>query len=295
MPAQIADLWTPEKWAQAVRERAAQSPGLLSRQLGVVKYDTQFDLAASGPGETAAVTAWTDQSDVDDAEQVEDTAPADGTEQGGVTLTAPILSRVTASSFTAAALEVALADTQERSQEPPALASIVQRRLMQRQRTLVSILRGCFGSAFQSAPNAALSSLRYDYFSEDPGETVAEDYQLPLARWIDGKAALGELESQVAVFFCHPTIAAEMERRDKDDGGGTTREPLIQNGRILGARIIPSNDLVRDGGTSGKVFDSYLLTRSCFAHGEQPQLATKQAADPYALSVASLAIEKVPP
>jgi hypothetical protein len=155
---------------------------------------------------------------------------------------------------------------------------MTERRLKQRQKTLVAVLRGICGTAGAANAAAPLSAVRVGGTTAEPfdesGNDATSSQVVSPDLFIDAKYLLGELANDLArgVFFCHPNIKAKLEKLDAD--GFKTGKPSDLPFEITTYRNVPiftSDDLVRAGTTNGYVYDSYLIVRGTIAYGEKGQ------------------------
>jgi hypothetical protein len=154
------------------------------------------------------------------------------------------------------------------------------RRSKQRNATLLALLRGAFGGLGASGVNAALKPVRFDAFSEDGDNPDSANHSLiDVNAFLNAKALMGELQNDLAngAIFMHSQIEAQLEKLDAVSF--KTAEPGLQSGlpfRIRTYRGIPvfiSDLLVRAGGTSGFVYETYILGNGIVAYGDKPQTA----------------------
>jgi hypothetical protein len=266
----IANLWTPDVWVRGARERQATFPSIFNS--GAVIKSGLLDEIATGPGVAANVPFFKDITDQDDEIQVEDTAPSDQgiTAEKGV---ATILNRVTKNSAAALAGQVSGTDP-----VTEILDQVVERRLKQHQKSLLSILRGLFGSAGAANAAAALSAVRLGGVVSEPfdesGNDATADQLFSPDMFIDAKALMGELQDSLrnGILFLHSNIRARLEKLDKD--GFKTGKPSDLPFEITTYRGIPiviSDALVRAGTDNGFVYDTYLLGRNTVGYGSKPQ------------------------
>lgn len=262
MPTSIADLWVPDVWVPALREKANSQPSLVNS--GAVVKSPEFDAIASGPGTAAKIPFIKDLTDQDDEIQKEDHAPTNQKAGSGIQ-NAPILNRVTSNDATALAAAVSGVDVVSEI-----LVQLGLRRLKQRQKTLLSILRGNFV--------AALAANSGDYFSEDASTVLAGasagNYLADADKIIDIVARLGELGDATAngFMFVHPQIRAALLKQDENDFERTSENGRLILERYKGVPLYTSNLLRRAGTTSGYVYDSYIVAGGVIAYGEKPQL-----------------------
>ena len=149
MPTTISDLWIPDIWLQTMREKQATFPTLLNS--GVVVDNPRASELASGPGEVATIPFFKDITDQDDEIQVENAEPTVDNKITSGQMKAVACNRVCKSSATAFAAQL--------SGEDPVgeiVAQMAQRRLKQRQKTLLAMVRGAFGSVGASGVAAPL-------------------------------------------------------------------------------------------------------------------------------------------
>ena len=264
---EIADLFTPDIWLRALREKMATFPSLLNS--GVAVSDAVFDAIASGAGTKANIPFFKDITDDADAIQVENSAPTDGQITTGTQI-APILNRVTSNAVTALSGQV--------SGEDPAGAitdQIVARRMKQRQTTLLSVLRGAFDGTGAKDAAAELSENRLEYFDES-GLDATADQTFSADLFITGKALLGELADELAggALWIHPNVLATLEIADKESFKDGVESGLPFTVRTYrGVPIFVSSQLRRNGTTNGSVYETYLLARGIVAKGEKPQVS----------------------
>lgn len=273
MPTSISNLWAPAIWIPAIREKQTTFPSLLNS--GVAVMAPVLDAAASGPGTSVNIPSLRDITDQDDEIQVENTAPTtDNVITSGLQV-APVLNRVWKTSSTALAAQVSGADPVD------AVTSMLgQSRQKRRQKTLLAILRGLFGTAVAANGAAALSALRLGGTSAEPfdesGLDATSEQLFSPDMFIDAKAILGELADELAngVMWMHPNIKARLEKLDAD--GFKSGVPSGLSFTITTYRGIPlytSESLVRAGSTSGYVYDTYIASRGSIGIGEKPQAA----------------------
>lgn len=258
----IANLFTPAVWSRlpaATREQFSKLPTLFASP--VVVKSPEFDGYASGPGTTINVPFFKDITDASDSIQIEDTAPSTDNITAGVQV-APILNRVSPNG--ASALSAAVSGTD------PVGAIALQlavKRAKQRQATLVSTIRGAFGTA--------LSSMSLNAFVEAENQQVAGNHFITRDRFLDAIKALGELKAMLEMggaIWTHPDIETALNKLDHENIT-TIRDA---DGRVIlktyqGIPLYLSDDLVRNGTTSGKVYDTYVFGPSSLAYGEKPQ------------------------
>lgn len=289
MPVLISDLWTPAVWVDELAEKQATFPSLLNS--GIVARSQQLNEIASGPGVTANIPFFKDITDQSDEVQIENTGPTTDNGQPSGLQVATVLNRVTKNSAAALAVQVSGSDPVGQM-----VSALVARRLKQRQKSLLSMLRASFGVfnvAAGTAANAAgpLSAVRYGgvtaeiFIETTAGQTAANKISADV--FIQSKALMGELADDLTqgVFWCHPNIRAALEVLD-----AASFKTGIQSGlpfnitTYRGIPIFTSEALVRVGTTSGFVYDSYILAPGIVGMGDKPQLGD-------VLDVASLQLD----
>jgi hypothetical protein len=264
MPTTISDLWIPDIWLQTMREKQATFPVLLNS--GVVVDTPKAAELASGPGEVATIPFFKDITDQDDEIQVENAEPAVDNKITSGLMKAVACNRVCKSSATAFSAQL--------SGEDPVgeiSAQMVQRRLKQRQKTLLAMIRGAFGSAGASGVAAPLQAVRVDAFDESGNDATAEQL-MGVELFINAKSLMGELADDLmdGALWIHPTVLAALELADETSFDKASRGPwTIRTYR--GIPIYVSESLVRAGATSGYVYETYLLAKGIVARGEKPQ------------------------
>ncbi|MCP5515674.1 MAG: hypothetical protein H7A45_00270 [Verrucomicrobiales bacterium] len=264
MPTTISDLWIPDVWLATMREKQATFPSLLNS--GVVVDNPKAAELATGPGEVAVIPFFRDITDQDDEVQVENQEPTVDNKITAGQMKAVACNRVTKNSATAFSAQL--------SGEDPVgemVAQMVQRKLKQRQKSLLAMLRGAFGSAGASGVDAALKAVRMDAFDES-GNDATVDQLMSIDLFIDSKGLMGELADDLSngALWLHPTILGALEKADETSFDKASRGPwTIRTYR--GIPIYVSESLVRAGTTNGYVYDTYLLARGIVARGEKPQ------------------------
>ena len=264
MPTTISDLWIPDIWLQTMREKQATFPTLLNS--GVVVDNPKATELASGPGEVATIPFFKDITDQDDEIQVENAEPTVDNKITSGQMKAVACNRVCKSSATAFAAQL--------SGEDPVgeiVAQMAQRRLKQRQKTLLAMVRGAFGSAGASGVAAPLKAVRVDAFDES-GTDATSAQLMGIELFIQAKSLMGELADDLmdGALWLHPTILAALELADETSFDKASHGPwTIRTYR--GIPIYTSEALVRAGTTNGFVYDTYLLAKGIIAKGEKPQ------------------------
>jgi hypothetical protein len=247
-----------------MREKQATFPSLLNS--GVVVDNPKATELASGPGEVATIPFFRDITDQDDELQLENAEPTIDNKITAGQMRAIACNRVCKSSATAFSAQL--------SGEDPVgeiVAQMVQRRLKQRQKTLLAMVRGSFGSAGINGVAAPLKAVRVDAFDESGNDATA-DHLMGIELFINAKSLMGELADDLmnGALWMHPTILAALELADETSFNKVSHGPwTIRTYR--GIPIYTSEALVRAGTTNGFVYDTYLLARGIVAKGEKPQ------------------------
>lgn len=273
MPVLISDLWIPAEWVNALHERQATFPSLFNS--GVAARGELFDGFAAGPGNTVNIPFFKDITDQADEVQVENTAPATDNGQPSGLMVATQLNRVSKNSSGAMAAQMS-------GSNPTAaiVSAIAERRLKQRQTTLISILRGAFGTGAQALNAAAplsanrLGGVTAEPFSETGVGAPAGDFMSPTL-FVNSCTLLGELADGLkqGCFLVHPNIRAALQILDSLNFK-TLQKPSDLPFDLETYRDVPmfvSNNLVRAGGVNGFVYDSYIISKGTVAYGEKPQ------------------------
>ena len=278
--ATISNLWTPAIWIQGMREKQATFPSILNS--GVAVTNAIFDGIAAGAGTSANIPFFRDISDQSDAPQAEDTAPAIQGITSGLQV-APILNRETNNRVTALAAQTSGSDPVGEF-----VNVLVERRMKQRNATLIALLRGAFAGLGASGATAALDDVRLDSFDET-GTDATTVQTMGADLFITGKALLGELADTLinGALIAHPNVIASLERSDKDSFKTILESNLpFRITTYRGVPLFSSSLLARAGTTNGYVYETYLLASGIVAHGSKPQVGGTPA-NP-AIDVASL-------
>jgi hypothetical protein len=274
MPQLLATLWTPAIWIKAMKEPQATFPALFNS--GTVIQSDLMDGIAAGAGTSANIPFLKDITDQADEVQVEATAPINDQGAPGDVQNFPILNRVTKNSATALAAQVSGADPVTH-----VIESLTARRLKQRQTTTIAVLRGLMGTAGALNAAAPLSAVRYGGTVAEPftenGAQAGEQYLMTPDLFIKTKALMGELQDTLknGCLLMHPDIKARLEILDALNFK-TLIKPSELPFDITTYRDIPlflSQSLVRAGGQSGFVYDTYLIAKGTIGYGEKAQAA----------------------
>jgi hypothetical protein len=183
----IAALWTPDIWIPGTREKMRLFPSLINSP--VVVQTPQFDAIASGAGVSANIPFVKDASRTADEIQVENAAATKNALTSGKQVCV-ILNRQNA--FDASALA-----SQVSGMNPDALGESMFQlggaRVMNRQTTMLNILRGCFGGgAATNSAAAQLSAVRIEAFGEN-APSPSSDNKFNPDLFIAAKSLMGEL------------------------------------------------------------------------------------------------------
>jgi hypothetical protein len=264
----VAALWVPAIWTEAVREKQNTFPVIFNSN--AVLKSPLLDEIATGGGVSANIPFFKDITDQDDEVQVEDTAPSTQGIGSGVQV-APILNRVTKSGVTALSSAVTGEDVVGEITD-----QLAERRAKQRQKQLLAHVRGAFGTSPGAAlaGAAALQGVRRSVASEtgaSPPATAIMSSEL----WIDTVSLMGELQNDLinGAFFCHSQVKAGLQKADAASFKTGIESGLPFNiTTYRGVPLFVCDMLVRNGTTSGLVFDSYLMSRGVVGYGTKPQL-----------------------
>lgn len=262
----IADLWVPDIWIPGVTEKMRTLPSILNS--GIVTQTDEMNRLASGAGATVNIPFYRDVTDDDDEPQVEDTEPTIG-KIASAKQVAPILNRV--KPYSASALSAAVSGT-----DPIAeiLAQLGRGRLKRRQKVLIALLRGAFGTAVGAVIDAAaaLADCRLEA-ADEAGNDASNDQLISSSLIIESLALLGELQEDVrdGAMLCHPDIRAALLEQDENSFERKS-EGAFTIERYKGMPVYVSNALRRAGVTNGSVYDTYIMARGVVGFGEKPQL-----------------------
>jgi hypothetical protein len=261
----IADLWVPDIWIPGVTEKMRNLPSILNS--GILIQTDELNRLASGAGATVNVPFYKDVTDDDDEPQVEDTEPIPG-KIAALKQVAPILNRV--KPYSASALSAAVSGTDPIGE---ILAQLGRGRLKRRQKVLIGLLRGAFGTAPGAAIGGAapLSACRVDA-ADEIGNDATNAQLISSSLLIDALALLGELQEDVrdGAMLCHPDIRAALLEQDENSFERKS-EGAFTIERYKGIPLFVSNALRRAGVTNGFVYDTYIVARGIVGFGEKPQ------------------------
>lgn len=264
----VSDLWVPQVLQEGMTEPVVERAAFLDS--GVVATNEIVTAAASGPG-TAIQIPFIVSPNHDDELQVQDTAPAMNKLGSGLQVAA-ITNRVSTLGGTALAGQLS-------GVKPGGdlisvlLAEIQSLRKRQRNRTVLAQVQGLFHTASTPAANTgALKALRLDQFLEDGGTPLATNL-IDSEMMLDAIALSGENSAyfEKGGVMMHSVIANALLKQDQID--------VIRNsdGEIIlrvwkGLVVTVSDKLVRDGGTSGKVYTTFIFGKGSIAMGDKPQV-----------------------
>ena len=260
-------------WVKSMLETQATFPNLFNSD-AVLKSDF-LDERAAGPGTSVNIPYLKDITDQNDEIQVEDTAPTVDNGAPGDVQNFPLLNRVTKNSVTALSVQVSGADPVGRI-----ISSMVMRRLKQRQKTFVAMLRGLFGTAGAANVAAPLSAVRLGGTVNEPftesGNGATDAQLIDSDKFIDTCTLLGELSEDIAnggCILCHPNVRARLQKIDSQSFALVILKSQVPY-KLTTYRDIPlfvSNALVRAGTNNGFVYDTYILSKDAVGYGEKPQ------------------------
>lgn len=261
----IADLWVPDIWIPGVTEKMRNLLSILNS--GILTQTDEMNRLASGAGATVNVPFYKDVTDDDDEPQVEDTEPTVG-KMGALKQVAPILNRVKA--YSASGLSAAVSGSDPVGE---ILAQLGRGRLKRRQKVLIALLRGAFGTAPGAAINAAaaLSACRVEA-ADESGNDATNAQLISSSLVIDALALLGELQEEVrdGAMLCHPDIRAALLEQDENSFERKS-EGAFTIERYKGIPVYVSNALRRAGVTNGFVYDTHIVARGVVGFGEKAQ------------------------
>jgi hypothetical protein len=268
----IANLWIPAVWVQSMRERQAHFPALWNS--GIVARAELFDGIASGPGIGANIPFLYDETDQLDEVQVENTPPVNDNIQPGNVMYVPIMNRVYKATSSALAKQL--------SGAMPMAACIdqmVERRLKQRQTTLINMLRGVLGTGGAANAAACLSAARLGGTINEPftenGAGAPQNNLVDPDKFIYTSALLGELEDalRAGCILTHQNVKARLRALDRLNFRTTVMQSQLPwtIETYCDVPIFTSDYLARAGADSGFVYDTYLMAKGTVAYGEKPQ------------------------
>jgi hypothetical protein len=274
---QIANLWTPDIWLRALNENLSKLPSVINSGVAINRPD-MVELA-TGAGIAGTIPLWADVTDDDEAIQIENTAPT----RKNITATTqivPILNRVLSYEATALSGQVSTGNPVEAIDQ--ITRQLGMSRLKRRQKTLIALLRGVFGTLDQTADEAegCLRANRYDVFDES-GNDATSTHLFDADKFNAATALLGENADELigGAMLVHPIVYANLKSLDKENfkEGVESGLPFRVN-TYQGIPIFRSSLLKRAGGTNGSVYETYVLRRGIVGMGDKPQIAGGQDA-----------------
>lgn len=272
----ISDLWTPDVWIPGVAEEVVQQPSIINS--GVVVRDPRFDAEAAGPGTKASIPFF-QEPNYDDQIQAEPDNPTINAITGDVQIS-PIMNRVSTLGHGALAGAVSGSDP-----VAYALQVIARQRLRQRQKTLVNVLAGVFGTS----GSGALAAHRNDNFVEVVGNQTSAHF-LTSTMFNNATALLGENKDKLAMgggVLVHPDVETNLLNQDDIDYVKDSEGRVILT-LYKGIPLYRSSLLRRAGTTSGYVYTSYVFGPRAIAMGDKPQISQAGLPDSVASLVAKI-------
>lgn len=259
----IGDLWTPAVWIPGVREAVTRLPSLINS--GIVVRSPKFDEVAAGGGTQGDMPFFKEPDIADQPQVASTTPPITGLTSGKQICT--ILNREWAIGSDGIAGGVSGTDPVREAME-----TIAAVRLRQRQVTLLNTIRGVMGNA--AAPGAgaaAFKSLRNDIFLE-AGAAPASGQLFSSGAFADTTSVFGEIREKLkgGAVLCHSVIETAMIKQDEITFIKSSTGDIILR-LYKGIPLFISDLLVRNGGTSGKVYDTYIFTPGAVAMGDKLQ------------------------
>jgi hypothetical protein len=274
---QVSDLWVPDIWIPATREKLATFPSILNS--GAVVKNQVFDAISTGGGIAATIPMWKDITDQDDEVQVEDQAPVNTNRIQAALMVGVMTNRVWKGGGTALAAQI----TGNGDPVEEMTRQLAMGRDKRRQKRVLATLRGAFGSAGARNGAAALSAVRLGGTTDEPfdetGLDATDDQRFSPDMFIDAKALMGELQNDLSggLLLMHPNIKARLEKLDKEQfKTGKPSDLPFDITTYRGIPLILSEALIRAGTGDGYVYDTYLLGRGVIAFGEKPQVGQKK-------------------
>jgi hypothetical protein len=250
----VGNLWSPDIWIRAAAEPVVGRLMLLNS--GIVATSPALTEVATGGGTKANLPRFREPNVADEI-QVASTGPTKNNITAS-TMVAPILNRVLALGTDALAGAVSDSDP---------IGYIGQvigiNRLRNREVTLLSTLRGFFHTA--AAANSE------DNFVEVVGNQTAS-HLIDSIMINKAVAALGENVATLTqgAMVVHSTIHQALLNQDSIEFIRDSQGVIVMQ-TYKGIPLFINDLLVRDGTTSGKVFESYVFARGSVGFGEKPQ------------------------
>lgn len=269
----IADLWVPEILAEGMKEAVVERAAFLDS--GVVASDPIVVQAAGGPGTSIQIPFVIDPNH-DDQLQQEDTAPEMRKIGSGLQVAA-IFNRV--SPLGATALSGVVSGVKPGGDILRALLDAVQGlRKRQRNRLVLAQLQGLFHTASAPAANTgAWKGLRLDQFLEDGATPLAANLA-DSEMFLDAITLAGENAGYFrgGAILMHSVIANALNKQDQIDTIRNSQGEIVYQS-WKGLTVVQSDKLVRDGGTSGKVYTTFICGLGSIAMGDKPQQVGSQS------------------
>jgi hypothetical protein len=260
-PTLLADLWVPQIWVQGAAEQMRNLPSVINS--GIAVRNALFDEFASGPGTTMNLPAFHDITDINDEVQQEN-VDADSNAISALKQICVPMNRQVRFDVTALSAQVSGSDPVGH-----VLRSMAMTRLKNRQKMLIAIFRGIFGSV--TGDNGCVSANIND-MSSATGNVVSDNL-IKRTSLTATLTLLGELADGVingGVMICHPVIREAFAGQNTSIALLPAETPLIVN-QFGGLAIYASNALVTAGPNGTFIYDTYISKKGTFAWGEKPQ------------------------
>lgn len=278
----LGDLWVPEIVSEGMREPLVERSAFLDS--GVVATSAELVAAASGPGTDITVNMILEPSH-DDQQQQEDTAPEIKKLSSG-TQRVTIMNRVNTLGSTALAQAISGVSAQG-DLLSVVLDCIKSLRKLNRGRVVAKSLSGLFDvTAAPAANTGAFKALRKDAFIEDGNAAVPATHFIDSDKIID---AIG-LSGQNKAHFTGGAICMHSKIEGALNKQGSIDVIRDADGNIVlrsykGLTVIMDDTLVRNGGTSGQVYYTFICGLKSIAMGDKPQIVTDLAGEVASLSL----------
>lgn len=265
-PTTLADLWVPQLWVQGAAEQMRNLPSVINS--GIAVRNALFDDFASGAGVNVNLPAFHDITDINDEVQVEN-QDADSNAINALLQLCVMLNRQVRFDLTAMSAQVSGSDPVGH-----VMRSLAMTRLKNRQKQLIAIMRGIFGSAL-GAGNLALNTgtIAQNILDLTTAGHGSSDSLIKRTSLTTALALLGELADEVlenGVMICHPNIRQALAGENTSISLLPANTPLIIKD-FGGLAIYASNALVAQDANGNWYYDSYILRKGTFAWGEKPQ------------------------
>lgn len=259
----IANLWIPDIWLNGVAEAINNTNALITSP--AIVRSPVFDERASFGGTTVDIPNFREPN-YDDEQQVASTAPTINNLTSG-TQVAPIINRVSAIGVDSLAQQLSMINGASQDPLSYAFSILGGLRLRQRQKTLVSILAGVFGTGA-----GAFNALRTASFVEVVGNQTTAHF-LDSDLFLDATNKLGVTKEKLTaggVIIMHPQVETNLNKQDQIDYVKDSSGQIVLR-MYKGLPIFLDNTLVRAGTTSGNVYTTYVLAPGSVAMGDKPQ------------------------